>query len=163
MGLGLKLRRSKARTDTKVIHYYTTLLCVDDDKKDDKEDRIVALEKKLAEMQVDAKQKRKSKSKYVTEHKAVCAAVNPLLPSIKELDYNSLWWLSQYVTHYKRELTEKEPNLVSVNKYYYKWLYANKVKPDFDADDVSEDAEAGAEVEESDDEAGAEESDDNED
>jgi hypothetical protein len=130
-------------------------LCVDDDKKDDKEDRIVALEKKLAEMQVDAKQKRKSKSKYVTEHKAVCAAVNPLLPSIKELDYFSLFWLSHYVARYKKELAEKDPDVVAAYKDYKVWYGKAKKLPDFDTGEVSEEDE--------DDEAGAAESDDNED
>jgi hypothetical protein len=153
------------------VLFDASLLCADndkgddkgDDKKDDKEDRLAALEKKLAEMQVDAKKTRKNKSKYVAEHKAVCAAVNPLLPSVKELDYASLFWLTQYVVLYKKEIAENEPEVVSAYKRYYKWLISNKVKPDFDAGDVSEDAEAGEEVEESDDEAGAVESDDNED
>ncbi len=128
------------------------MLCADDDKKDDKEDRIAALEKKIEEMVIA---KKKHKSKWLEVHQEVCSAVNPLLPSIKELDYFSLFWLSHYVARYKKELAEKDPDVVAAYKDYKVWYGKAKKLPDFDTGEVSEEDE--------DDEAGAAESDDNED
>ena len=155
-----------------MVHFDASLLCADNDKGDDKQDdkqddqnaKIAELEAKIEGM-VIAKKKRKSK--WMEVHEGMCAAVNPLLPSIKELDYFSLFWLSRHMARYKKGLAKKNPDVVAAYKCYTVWYHRAKKLPDFDADDVSEDAEAGAEVEESDDdEAGAEveeSDDDNED
>ena len=76
-------------------------------------------------------QKKKYKSKYRAEHQKVCAAVKPFLQSIKELNFKSLWWLSQYVAHYKKVLAEKYPTVKSDFKAYSNWIYKVKVKADF--------------------------------
>ncbi len=120
------------------------LLCAEADKK-----KIAELEAKLEKMQIA---KKKRRSKWAEVHEEVCNAVNPLLPSIKELDYNSLFWLSHYVARYKNRLAEKNPDVVAAYKCYKVWYYETKKATDFDTGEVSED-----------DEAGAAESDDNED
>ena len=97
------------------------------------------------------KEKKQRKSIYKTEHEKVCDVVKPLLPGIKELNYNALWWLSQYVTHYKKLLGETDPKVKHVFKSYQRWIYKAKSKSDFG--EVIADVEAGVDCEESEEES----------
>ena len=101
------------------------------------------------------KEKKQRKSIYRTEHEEVCDEVKPLLPGIKELNYNALWWFSQYVTHYKKFLEEKDPTVKPAFKGYKNWIYKTKAKADFG--EVSADGEAGEDGAESEEESEEEE------
>jgi hypothetical protein len=98
---------------------FLTVRLLSTDNDDDKDVKVVALSKKIEDMKNNEKKRRKSK--YITEHEKVCDDVKPLLPSIKELNLKSLWWLSQYVTHNKKELTE-DPDVLSSLKRYKNWI-----------------------------------------
>ena len=115
------------------------LLRADDDKA-----KIVFLTNLVEKMKLRQKKRR---SKYTDEHEKVCDAVKPLLPGIKELNYNTLWWLSQYVAHYKKLLEEKDPTVKPAWRSYKNWIYKTKAKTDFG--EVSADGDAGVDDEES--------------
>ena len=121
----------------------------------DKDAIIAALTQKVNKMKLKEK-KRKNKSR--SEHVKVCAAVKPLLPDIKELNYNTLWWLSQYVTHYKKLLEEKDSTVMPAFKVYKNWIYKTKAKADFG--EVSVDGEKSEEEEESEEESEEDEEED---
>jgi hypothetical protein len=97
------------------------------------------------------KEKKQHKIIHRTEHDRVCAVEKPLLPGIKQLDFNCLWWLSQYVTEYKKVLTENDPDIKPAFKTYTSWIYKTKTKVDFG--EVSEDDDTGVDGEESDEES----------
>jgi ribosomal protein S18 len=101
------------------------------------------LEEQLKKLKI--KEKKQRKSIYRTEHEKACVAVKPLLPGIKELNYNALWWLSQYVTHYKKLLAETDPKVKRVFNNYQSWIYKTKAKADFG--EVSADVETGVDGE----------------